>query len=313
MAFFVILTVHIYQLPYANYFLIAAFLILTIIGSFIIYSFTRSLTFLSSRIRTISSKNLGVRITVIKSRDEIGELTQSFNDLLDRLDKAFIRERQFIGDVAHEMKTPITTLKSGFEVVLQNERTNEEYKKQIQDSIIDIDRISNTLKNILELAWTEMPHENTRNIFNMSELMEDIYEIAQKLSVKKKIKVTRSIIRNINIKGFHDRLGRAILNIIDNAVKYTPSHGSIHISLEKEKDFAIISIKDTGLGIEKSELDKIFDRFYRGSKTNKIFGAGLGLAIAKATVDLHKGKIKVVSRLNKGSVFFIFLPLSLSS
>jgi len=306
--FFIILTIHIYQYKYSGYILTVIFLFLSVIGFLIIYNFTKSLIFLSKKMRMISSKNLDERITTVKSQDEIGELAQTFNGLLDRLNKAFKRERQFIGDVAHELKTPITTLRSSFEVTLQKERSNDEYKKIIKESIAETGKITNTIKNILELAWTEAPDENQKEIFDLSLLLEELVEIAQKLAVKKKIKISFSILPNIKISGCRDRLGRAILNIIDNAIKYTPDEGKVEINLEKEKDQAIVVVKDTGPGIEEGELENIFDRFYRGSKTKKIFGAGLGLAIAKSTISIHKGEIKVVSHLGEGTVFFVFLP-----
>lgn len=264
---------------------------------------------LSFQIRQVSSKTLDKRITSVKGNDEIGKLAESFNELLDRLDKAFKRERQFIADVAHEMKTPIATLRSSFEVTLHKERTNEEYKKIIKDSIIETDRLTTTLKDVLDLAWSEVPNENLRNMFDLSELMYEMSEIAQKLALKKQIAVTYSIVPQIQMGGFRERLGRAILNIIDNAVKYTSPKGKIHISLIQEYNNALITIKDNGLGIELAEIEHIFDRFYRGAKTDKIFGAGLGLAIAKATVDIHKGAIKVSSRPKIGSTFTIALPL----
>ena len=126
LGFFIILTVHIYQYEYSIQVLAVLFFILSVIGFITIYRITRSLTDLSLQIRQISSKNLEKRILSIKSNDEIGELSITFNDLLDRLDTAFKRERQFIADVAHEMKTPIATLKSSFDVTLQKNRTNDD-------------------------------------------------------------------------------------------------------------------------------------------------------------------------------------------
>ena len=260
--------------------------------------------------KLISSKNLENRITINQGKDEISELAITFNELLDRLNKAFKRERQFIGDVAHELKTPLSTLKSSFEVTLQKERSNEEYKRIIKGSINETDRLTKTLKDVLDLAWTEVPNESQKELFDLSEMMNEMIEIGQKLALKKQIKINFSIASNIKLDGFRDRLGRAILNIIDNAIKYTPNQGRINISLLKEKNNALITIKDNGQGIEESELNQIFDRFYRGSKTNKIFGAGLGLAIAKATIEIHRGAIQVKSRLNSGSIFTIALPLS---
>lgn len=310
LGFFIILTVHIYQYKYSVYVLGILFSILSVVGFIIIYRITQSIVNLSAQIGQISSKNLDIRISSTKDDDEIGELGLAFNNLLDRLDVAFKRERQFIADVAHEMKTPITTLRSSFEVTLHKERSNEEYRKIIKDSISETDRLTTTLKDMLDLAWSEVPNENLRSKFNLSELMFEMSEIAQKLAIKKKISVIYTIAPHIQMLGFRERLGRAILNIIDNAIKYTFQNGKITISLIQEFNNALITIKDSGQGIEGAELNQIFDRFYRGSKTNKIFGAGLGLAIAKATVGIHKGAIKVESKPKLGSTFTIALPLA---
>lgn len=307
---FIILTVHILQYKYSSQLIVGLFFLFAVIGFIVVYKITQSLNFLSTQMRQISSKTLETRITSIKGSDEIGQLAVSFNELLDRLDKAFKRERQFIADVAHEMKTPIATLKSSFEVTLQKERQNEEYKKIIKDSIIETDRLTTTLKDVLDLAWSELPNEQVKATFDLSELMFEMSEIAQKLCLKKQIIVVNTIISGIQMSGFRERLGRAILNIIDNAIKYTSQKGKIHISLIQEYHNALITIKDNGQGIEEGELEHIFDRFYRGSKSEKVFGAGLGLAIARATIGVHKGVIQVKSKPGVGSTFSIALPLS---
>ena len=307
---FIILTIHILQYKYSSQLIIALFFLLAIAGFMAVYKITQSIMFLSFQIRQVSSKTLDKRITSIKGNDEIAQLAESFNGLLDRLDKAFTRERQFIADVAHEMKTPIATLRSSFEVTLHKERTNEEYKKIIKDSIVETDRLTTTLRDVLDLAWSEVPNETLRNKFDLSELMNEMAEITQKLALKKQISITYSITPHIQMLGFRDRLGRAILNIIDNAIKYTAHNGKIHISLIQEYNNALITIKDNGLGIEENELEHIFDRFYRGAKTDKVFGTGLGLAIAKATIGIHKGAIKVDSKTKLGSTFIIALPLT---
>jgi len=307
---FIILTVHILQYKYSTQLIITLFFLLAIFGFMVVYKITQSIKSLSTQIRHISSKNLDKRINTIQGKDEIGQLAQSFNELLDRLDKAFKRERQFIADVAHEMKTPIATLRSGFEVTLHKERTNEEYKKIIKDSIVETDRLTATLKDVLDLAWSEVSNESLRSKFDLSELMNEMAEIAQKLAIKKQISVIYSVAPHIQMLGFRERLGRAILNIIDNAIKYTPHNGKIHVSLIQEYNNALIIIKDSGQGIGEDEIEHIFSRFYRGAKTDKIFGAGLGLAIAKATVGIHKGVIKVTSKPKAGSTFTIALPLS---
>lgn len=284
--------------------------VLAIAGFIIIYKFTQSLNKLSAKMRQITYKNLNERITDVKGEDEIGELALTFNKLLDRLHEAFGREQQFIGDVAHELKTPIANLRSSLEIGLQKRRNNDEYKEIIQQAISETDRISSTLRNILDLAWSETPNDQKKaEKFNLSQLLEELCEISQKMTTQKEIKTFFDIEKNVHLIGYKDKLARALLNIIENAVKYTPTNGKIEVEMETIHNKAIISVKDTGVGIADDEQQKIFERFYRGVKTDKIFGSGLGLAISRSMINLHNGEIKVNSQPNKGTTFIISLPL----
>ena len=126
------------------------------------------------------------------------------------------------------------------------------------------------------------------------------------------ITIEASIQPEVIIRGKKDKLSRAFINVIDNAIRYTPSSGKVHIRLSKTKDVATLQIKDTGAGIYKNDLPHIFDRYYRGSKTDKTFGSGLGLSIAKAIISAHHGQIQAQSQIGKGSDFTISLPLASS-
>ena len=310
MALFVILIVHVLALKNGSVFLTLLFLTLAVFGFTIIYKITKSLTYLSSRMKMISSKNLDERILDIQTKDEIGELAHSFNELLDRLHDAFKREQQFIADVAHELKTPLATLRSTIEVALQQKRESVDYQKALKEALSETHQLSSTLKNVLDLAWSETPSEQKNaKPFNLTLLMEELLETAQKMAIDKEITVSGKIEKGIKLYGFKDKLGRAVLNMIDNAVKYTPNLGSIEMTLKKEKVKALVKIHDTGLGIPERDLPRIFDRFYRGASTDKIFGSGLGLAISKAIVMSHHGEIKVKSEVSKGTTFTIILPL----
>lgn len=303
------LFVHILAIPYGTDLFFAIFFILTFIGFIIIYKLTSALTYLSSKIKLISRKNLDQRILDIKSEDEIGELAYSFNNLLDRLNGSFIREQQFIADVAHELKTPLSTLRSSLEIARTKKRSGEDYEKVIDEAIRETNYISSTLKNILDLAWSESPSEQKNMTkLNLSELMNELCDIAIKMTDCNKIYVESAIAPDIYILGFKDRLPQAILNIIDNAIKYT-NQGTISITLKSVKDKAFILIKDTGLGIKEKDIPHIFDRFYRGNESNKVSGSGLGLAISKSIIALHKGTVEVESFLNRGTTFVIALPL----
>lgn len=258
----------------------------------------------------ITSENLDKRLVSPNSKDEIEKLTVTFNNLLDRLQGSFTRERQFIGDVAHELKTPIATLKSGVELTLSKERQKEEYKKTLIETVVDIDRISTLLQNILDLAWigADKNKANNKN-FNLSDTVEELREIAVKLGTKKQINVKANIQSNIMIYGDEGKIARAILNIIDNAIKYTPNKKLVYISLRKSMNEVIIEVKDAGVGIPKNDLEHVFERFYRGSKTAKTLGSGLGLAISQGIINAHKGIIKIDSILGKGTTVKITLPL----
>lgn len=309
-ASFFYFVVHIFALPYGNEYFFLLFILLICIGFYIIYKITKSISYLSARIRHISRKNLDERILDINSEDEIGELASSFNNLLDNLNDAFKREQQFIADVTHELKTPLATLRSSLEITLRKDRDRKEYKKAIEDALDETNHLSSTLKNVLDLAWSET-HEEKKNssVFDLSKLLEELSDITEKMAQVKSIIVESSIHKEIMVEGFKDKLARALLNIIDNAVMYT-NKGKISIKLQKTHNRAFLTISDSGQGIQAEDLPKIFDRFYRGSKTDKIPGSGLGLAITKSVITFHQGNINVESTLNKGTTFTIILPLA---
>lgn len=268
---------------------------------------------MSNKINKIGLDNLDERVSNPKSGDELEELAKTFNLLLDRLHQGFVREKQFIADVAHELKTPLTTIQSGVEIVLSKPRESLEYKQSLQEVLVDTNKLTITLKNILDLAWSESQTLDQNETINLSQTLEDLKDITSKMAIPKNILVKSRIVPNIFVLGKSDKLGRAILNILDNAIKFTPNSGSVSLSLSLRENMALIHIKDTGTGIKKSDLPHIFDRFYRGSKTEKTLGSGLGLAIAQSIIKAHHGKIEVESKIRQGTTFSISLPLIKSS
>lgn len=309
LAMFFYLFVHILALPHATHAFEVLLVILAVVGFFIIHKITKSLTYLSSEMKIITSDNLDRKVKTIKGNDEIADLGKSFNSLLDRISEAFKREQQFIGDVAHELKTPLATLRSTLEIARERKRSTEEYETTIDQAINETAHISSTLTNILDLAWTESIKEvTTTKKFNLSELMKELVDIAEKLASNKKLKIESSIIDNIYIAGYKDKFARAILNVIDNAVKYT-SEGTISVTLKVVKGRIFILIKDTGMGIKEQDIPHIFNRFYRGESTENISGTGIGLAISKSIIILHKGTIEVETSHKQGTTFVITLPL----
>ena len=292
----------------------AIFLIPTILGGYLnARAAIMPVSAISEKLKRINSGNLDERIDIPKTGDEIEELSTTFNSLLDRLHSAFQRERQFIGDVAHEVKTPLAAQRTNIEIALARDRSKEELRRALEESLIDNNQLSTTLKNVLDLAWSEA--DNARGQFedfNLSEVVEEIKDLGVKMAVKKQIIIKENIEPNMIISGKKDKLERALINLVDNAIKYTPEKGTVTISLQKSRGQAQFKIKDTGAGISEKDLSHIFDRFYRGSKTDKTFGSGLGLSITHAIINAHRGEIKAKSHIGKGSEFIILLPLSSS-
>jgi signal transduction histidine kinase len=301
-----------------NYLLVTLIIVLAVLivpsilgGLFIARKIIRPITLISSKMSEISSERLDLRLDDPGSDDEIANLAKSFNDLLSRLQDSFQRERQFIGDVAHELKTPIATLRSGIELSLSKPRDKKEYLKSLNETLIDTNRLSSTVNNILDLAW--LGAENIDNLvkpINLTLVLRELQEITLKLATKKHIKVKFNLESNVQIEGVENKLARALLNILDNAIKFTPSDGVVGLKLRRTNHHVVIQIKDNGIGITKEELPHIFKRFYRGNKTSKTFGSGLGLAITEGIIKLHRGNIAISSIPSKGTTIKISLPLS---
>ncbi len=281
-------------------------LLTTVAGYLLAKEATKPISEMAEEITKISSNNLNERVRVPKTGDEIENLGKTFNGLLDRVDSAFKRERQFIGDVAHELKTPLATLRGEIELALSRKRAAVEYKTALSETLIDTKRLGKTLTNILDLAWSQADTKTEE--VDLTSLTEEIQEIARKLALQKKITIKSKIKKGVFVNGRKDKLFRAIVNLVDNAIKYTPNKGRVEIDLFGDKDQVVIRVKDSGTGIGKIDLPHIFERFYRGNKTEKILGSGLGLAITKAIVEAQRGILTVESKKGKGTTATISLP-----
>jgi len=215
----------------------------------------------------------------------------------------------FIGDMAHEIKTPLATLQTTLEVCLRSNRNEREYEEIIKEALKDANRIKNTLNQVLDLAWTESQQNNYNfEKINLSQLLDEVTDIGAKLALEKNIDVKLDIEADIYVKGQRDKLAQMFINIVENAINYTEK-GSVNISAAINKNSIIVSISDTGKGISHIDLDKVFDRFYRGESSKNTKGTGIGLPIAKSIAKLHGGYIKVNSEINRGSIFSVIMPI----
>lgn len=264
---------------------------------------------LAKQLEKITSQNLNESLKEPHTGDEVQKLVLNFNDLLQRLHTAFERERRFISDVTHELKTPLATIRAGVEVGLSRTRSEEEYRQILNESLVDIERLAGTLNNVLDLAWSEAEQSKELvEVLDLSKLTEEISQLCVKLAQKKRIKVESAVNPEIFIAGREDKVFRALLNIVDNAVKYTLAKGQINIRLLRGGNQAVLTVSDNGIGISREELPKVFNRFYRGPRTTATLGSGLGLAIAKGIINAHRGEITIISRVGGGTSVVITLP-----
>ncbi len=260
----------------------------------------------------IGESNLSHRID-IHGEDELGRLASTLNRMIDRLETAFNRQRQFAADASHELRTPLSVIQAESSLALGKERTADEYRKSLEVVSQEVDYMTTMLGNLLSMARSEAGKDpyNFEQV-NLKDLMKDLSPNVQLLAGEKGLKFKFGTLEDAVVEGDRVRLKQLFLNILDNAVRYTATGGSVSASLTTRDNQAVISISDTGIGIPSEQLELIFERFYRVDKARSRAqgGAGLGLAIAKYIVDNHGGRIEVESKVGHGSTFTIFLPLA---
>lgn len=262
-------------------------------------------------IHQITAENMKLKLAIPDTKDEIQKLAETFNTMLERLEQAFTSQRQLFEDLSHELKTPFTILKGEFEVILKKIRSQEEYESILRSALQEIDRISKLADNLLLLARLDsMEILPKKRRLDLNLLIQNILDKIRALSELKEIQLSLKADSRLSIDGDEDQLKTLFLNILDNAIKYTPPKGRILVTADREKSSAKIKIEDTGIGIPKEEINHIFDRFYRVDKSRKSTGFGLGLSIAKSIVEAHNGAIEVASQPSQGTSFTIVLPLA---
>jgi signal transduction histidine kinase len=285
-------------------------LILAAIGPIASKKIVRPIKDMTEVAKTITANNINTRLNVKASQYELKELAETFNKMMDRIEEDYIRQQHFVSDASHELRTPIAVMK-GYADML--DRWGKKDQEVLEESIAAIKNETNNMQDLVEkLLFIARNDKNTLKLSKEEFVLKDL--------VKEVAKETKMIISNKNIECFCDddsiifadknRIKQAIRIFVENAVKFTPDGGKIYIRCKKDGDFSVVEVEDTGIGIKKRNLKKIFDRFYKEelSREKEQGGHGLGLSIAKIIVLGHRGKIKVKSTYEKGSIFSIYLP-----
>jgi signal transduction histidine kinase len=258
--------------------------------------------------RRISAEDLGARLKLSNTDDEVGRLASTFNGMLGRLHAAFIRERQFTADASHELRTPLAAMLAILDAVRAKRRSPEEYEVALADLAKESERLRTLTENLLRLAQSSNPIPCSQEATDLSMLLRDVTDSLRPLSESRGITMKCDVAEDLMVRGDNDDLIRLFVNLLENAVKYT-QRGEISVSATVLGGFAIVAVQDTGIGIPAADLPYVFDRFYRVEKSRSEGSAGLGLAIALEIVRSHGGSIDVRSEEGKGTTFEVQLAL----
>lgn len=287
-------------------------LLLAALGGYIMASrLLKPVASMANKAEKISAEDLSERLPVENPDDEFGKLATVFNDTLARLQNAFDRLQRFTADASHELRTPLTAIESVGEVALQEELDANAYRDRIGSMLEETARLTRLIENLLLLTRADsgrlLVNRKDQDVTRIvAKAVEDMRIMAEEKGQRLMTRLQDGVQGNID----EDSLRRALVNILDNAIKYTPQGGIITVRLEETDGEFIIEVTDTGPGIGAEHREKIFDRFYRVEKdrSREIGGAGLGLAIAKWATEANGGRIEVESQENQGSTFRIRLP-----
>jgi two-component system, OmpR family, sensor kinase len=262
--------------------------------------------------RTIGAGHLSARIELTGANDELDRLAETLNEMLTRLEAAFTEMRQFTADASHELQTPLTILRGEIEIALRSTRSPQEYVEVMRSALEEIERISLLVEGLLLLARSDAGVlKMDFKPLDLMTLLEDALSQLSPMARAKSISLTLGELEPVEVRGDAVHLRRLLINLVDNAIKYTPSGGTVKVSIDRQDEWVKLAVDDTGIGIPPEERQKVFQRFYRSpeARSGSQGGSGLGLAIVKSIVEAHGGRVELEGEPGKGSSFAVLLPL----
>ena len=264
--------------------------------------------------RDIGSQDLGKRLTVHKTGDELERLAETLNGMLTRLEAAFQRITKFTADASHELRTPVSVMRASAEIALRKSATEDEYREALGQILHESERLSQLIEQLLILARSDSGSAVLPMV--RTDLTEPFRNACQQASLRAEQKqlafFERMPPQPLWVQGDSSSLERLFSVLLDNAVKYTPEGGRIDVQLNSEDGFAVAAIRDTGIGVAPQDVPHVFERFYRAdrARSRDLGGSGLGLAIGSWIAQVHGGEIRLKSEPSRGSCFEVRLPLA---
>ncbi len=270
----------------------------------------RPIRHLTETVRSITTTGeLGARVQMGQRDDELAELGTLLNAMLERIETLIEKLKGELDDVAHDLRTPIMRMRGMAEMALQSDDEIESLRCAVGTCIEESERLLTMATTLMDISVAEAGMMDLHlQAVNISNLIEDVGSLYAYVAEEKSISIHTSYPRELYVSVDRKRLQQAVANLLDNAIKYTPSGGKVDIRASKEQHVIVVTVRDTGIGIPPDEIRKIWDRLYRGDRSRSQEGFGLGLSLVRAIVQAHGGRVEVFSEPGAGSLFVLTLP-----
>jgi heavy metal sensor kinase len=258
----------------------------------------------------VANGTLNRRVSVKAKGTEIERLVTTFNVMVDRIRGLISGMREMTDNIAHDMRSPLARMRANSELALSGAKTIDDYKTSAADTLEECDRLLQMINTTLDVAEAEVGvAELTKDDVDISSVVGDACELFEPIAEDKGIKLSLKLDANCHVHGNTQFLQRMFANILDNALKYTPSKGHVDVEISSDNTVVSISVRDTGIGISESDQSHIYERFYRCDQSRSKPGFGLGLSLARAVARAHGGDLSLLSNLGRGSLFTVTLPV----
>jgi heavy metal sensor kinase len=293
-------------------------LVAWLLGSWIARRALEPLDQIITEVEEISDgRSLHRRLAQPMVRDEFGRLAETLNQMVGRLERSFVALRRFTADASHELKTPLTVLRAGVERAVTTPNLPQETLVVLEETLQEVNRMTDLVDALLTLARADEGRARlAREMVDLRGLVHEVEETGELLAEPGEVRIEVDVpAEPVMLEVDRTRIRQLVMNLMTNAVKYTPAGGLVKVSLAQQPQRVILAVSDTGIGIAPGDLPHIFDRFYRAdiarTRTGERAGAGLGLAICRWIAEAHGGTIEVQSRPGRGTTFTVILPRAL--